>query len=210
MKVIYTAVTNNRDSPHAQTAVGWSKIAFTDGPCYPGWECRPVSSACADGYRNAKIHKILTHEYLPDANYSLWIDGNIDVSCDIDVLIDKYLQDCDVAFHQHPERTCIYDEAKEVIRLGKDIPSLVQPQMERYETHGYPAGHGLIAGGVILRRHTETVRRLNIDWWSEIQRGSCRDQLSFNYVAWALDVPYAIINSHYYNGPLFTYRWHGS
>ena len=44
---------------------------------------------------------------------------------------------------------------------------------------------------MILRRHTDAIRRLNEAWWNEIVRGSRRDQLSFNYVAWKLGLSYA-------------------
>jgi hypothetical protein len=44
---------------------------------------------------------------------------------------------------------------------------------------------------VILRRHTDAIRHLNEAWWNEIVRGSRRDQLSFNYVAWKLGLRYA-------------------
>ena len=39
----------------------------------------------------------------------------------------------------------------------------------------------LAACGIVVRKNTETVNRLNEKWWAEICRGSSRDQLSFPY-----------------------------
>ena len=50
---------------------------------------------------------------------------------------------------------------------------------------------GLVEAPVILRRHTAAIRALNEAWWAELVRGSRRDQLSFNYVAWKLGLSHA-------------------
>lgn len=62
--------------------------------------------------------------------------------------------------------------------------------MARYRAEGLPEDAGLIEAPVILRRHTDAIRRLNESWWGEIVRASRRDQLSFNYVAWKLGLRY--------------------
>jgi len=36
--------------------------------------------------------------------------------------------------------------------------------------------------GVLIRKHTDRVKRLNERWWAEICRGSLRDQISFPFV----------------------------
>jgi hypothetical protein len=41
-----------------------------------------------------------------------------------------------------------------------------------------------------LRRHTQAVRAFNEAWWTEIVRGSWRDQLSFDYISWKLGISY--------------------
>ena len=40
--------------------------------------------------------------------------------------------------------------------------------------------------GILLRMNTNRVHYFNDIWWSEIQNGSLRDQLSIPYVVWKL------------------------
>jgi hypothetical protein len=51
----------------------------------------------------------------------------------------------------------------------------------------------LVETSVLLRRNTAAVRRFNEAWWEEVEKGSCRDQISFNYVAWKLNQTYGHI-----------------
>ena len=123
----------------------------------------------------------------------------------VNELIDKYLKDCNVAFFSHNNnhldaRNCPYDEAQTIFELGeqnmkrtpdrgilnyKDNPFVIEKQMNRYASLGFPKGKGLITGMVILRRHNEKdcIETME-DWWTEIKYNSKRDQLSFNYCAW--------------------------
>lgn len=203
-KVIYTAVAAGKDRvllPHAPP--GWRKVCFTDGPTYDGWDTLPVFSIFSDPVRNAKIHKILSHRFFPLAEVSLWIDGNVEVECNLDELVQMYLDRYDIAVHEHRERRCIYEEALTCIQLAKDSPDIIRKQMSRYRAEGYPPQAGLAECPVILRRHTPTIRQFNELWWKEIIDGSRRDQLSFNYVANKLGVTYVTFDSHVFNGPLF-------
>ena len=182
---------------------GWRCICFTDGPTYEGWEHLPTCSDHDDPVRNAKIHKILAHKFFPNAEYSLWMDGNFEIACDVNRVIRRYLSGADIAVHAHRERTCIYEEARVCIEQEKDSPDTIRRQVNRYWHEGYPPNAGLAELGIILRRHTRTSGRLNECWWAEISRGSRRDQLSFNYVTHKLQVPYRPFRSHIVNGPLF-------
>jgi len=40
----------------------------------------------------------------------------------------------------------------------------------------------------ILRRHTGKVEEFNRLWWEEICKGSRRDQLSFDYALWKMEM----------------------
>ena len=47
----------------------------------------------SDNNRNAKRFKVLPHRYLQDYEYSIFIDGNMTVVGDVNVLVSKYLND---------------------------------------------------------------------------------------------------------------------
>ena len=54
--------------------------------------------------------------------------------------------------------------------------------IRKLKSKGYKKNQGLAMTGIIIRKHTERIKRLNEKWWAEVCRGSKRDQLSFNYI----------------------------
>jgi hypothetical protein len=194
--VVYTSITGNRDSLIEQPLFdGVGYVAFLDreDSSSAGWEVRRASDLFLDPCRNAKAPKVLAHQYLPEADISLWVDGNIRLKAPISALIDECLQTTDIAVFQHHERDCIYDEADYCISANLDASGVIRHQMSRYLAAGYPRHNGLVMAGVLLRRHTPQMEALENAWWAEICRGSRRDQLSFNYVAHRLSTKYGII-----------------
>tara|TARA_B100000424_G_scaffold251328_1_gene226720 strand:+ start:2030 stop:2719 length:690 start_codon:yes stop_codon:yes gene_type:complete len=195
--VVYTSIFGGYDDEVKQNLPnGWDWKCFSE---------KNSLSIYEDNNRNAKRFKVLPHRYLKDYEYSIFVDGNMQVKGNIDELIDKYLKDANVAFFSHNNnhldaRNSAYEEAQTIFDLGeknmkrtpergilnyKDNPFVIQKQIEKYRLLRYPADNGLITGMVILRRHNEKdcIQAME-DWWTEIKYGSKRDQLSFNYVAW--------------------------
>lgn len=209
-RVVYTAIFDDYevlDDP-GPIPEGWSRVCFTDTLDHPAWRIVRMEPPVADPWRSIKILKLLAHQVFPNAEYSLWIDGNFSVRCDLDALVSTYLHDADIAVHAHPDRDCVYDEALVCMSLQRDAAVTMYAQMLRYAFEGFPRHAGLVAGGVLLRRHTEAVRALNELWHREVEGGSRRDQLSFNYAAWRLGLRYSVFDSHLWNGPLFANRPH--
>jgi GT2 family glycosyltransferase len=187
--VVYTAITGGYDTlreqrPSARNSVKF--IAFTDEPHESKtWEVREAHKEFSDPNRNAKIHKVLPHLYFPDHAYSLWIDGSVGIQFPfgVDRLAEVYLADHDMAIFKHPDRNCLYQEANTCINRNLDDKDLIRQQIQRYTKEGYPPNAGLVEATIILRRHTPKIIEFNEAWWNEIQNGSKRDQISFNYVA---------------------------
>lgn len=193
--VVYTAITNDKnryDHLKEQKRIDSTEyVAFLNSPVKSDtWSFREIHGEFADPCRNAKIHKILSHVYFPDKEYSLWIDGSVKVLFPFPVsrLIQMYLSDCDMALFRHCGRKCVYEEATTCVKMRLDDPVVMKKQVERYKSEGYPPNAGLSECTVLLRRHTDQIKRLNEMWWSEICKGSRRDQLSFDYVARACGV----------------------
>jgi hypothetical protein len=188
--LVYTAITNGYDhlvDPPFDICEGSEFVAFVDSSKISmRWEAR-VLNGCdgSDPCRVAKIYKVLPHRFFPDAKTSLWVDGSIDFLMPFPVInLLDYLKDADLVIFEHPNRHCLYQEACECMIRGLDDPTVILNQVNRYTQEGYPANIGLVEASVILRRHTKRLEAFNEDWWSEIKRGSRRDQISFNYVAW--------------------------
>ncbi|NIS81932.1 MAG: DUF616 domain-containing protein [Anaerolineales bacterium] len=137
--------------------------------------------------RESRRFKILSDWYFPDAEYTLYHDGNIRLK---KLFPFDWLRDHDIAVCPHPDTDNAYEEAVRCLKWGKGNQELIKAQIMRYKAEGFPEHVGAVGCSVILRRHTEAVARFNQVWWEEILRGSARDQISFNYVSWKLDIGY--------------------
>jgi hypothetical protein len=160
--IVYTAIIGNHDYMRSDIL------------------CFHEDSMFIDSRRNARMYKVLSHLFV-EADYSIWIDGNIFLQVDPEEMIDN-LGSKDIAVVRHPNHKCIYTEAKTIINAGLDDADVVREQMVRYSLSGYKKNLGLAMTGILIRKHTHRIKRLNEQWWAEICRGSKRDQLSFNYV----------------------------
>jgi hypothetical protein len=124
------------------------------------------------GYVITQLHKLI------DFDIACLVGGQIQINTDLN----KYIQgDFDFISLDHPTRDCIYKEAQACILLDKDDPKVIARHMYRYLQEGYPVNMGMIQTGVTFRKDSDLIRSIMNNWWDEIQKGSHRDQLSFNY-----------------------------
>lgn len=133
--------------------------------------------------RTARHYKTLPHRYLPDADVWVWVDGNIRLRIQPHAVVEQHLDSDFVAF-KHPDRDCAYVEAAFCAKLGKEKRLTLEKQTARFNKAGFPRRWGLAETGIVIRRNTEAVRELNEAWWSEIERGSARDQVALPFVCW--------------------------
>jgi hypothetical protein len=142
----------------------------------------------AKSVMEAKVYKVLPHQFLPDKEETIWIDGNIFLNADENETIKEFLDGYDIAIFQHPFRDTVYEEFAELkkdprfsnLRLQKKL----KEQEERYLKEGLPKDQPLFECNMIIRRNNPKVNRLMDAWWAEICRHSWRDQVSFPYVIW--------------------------
>jgi hypothetical protein len=183
-------------------------LLFTDVPGLKSatWEVVHQGRLSADPARDARRLKILAHEYVADYDVSIYHDARICLKAPLAVLLAEFLpeQHCGFGCVKHPDRDCIYEEAEIIASTQMDAPEKVHRQMARYRDEGYPAHNGLIAGGFLVRRHNDPrVVTAMKAWWQEVEDGSYRDQLSFNYIAWKLNFVFNALNCDLRDNHLF-------
>jgi hypothetical protein len=133
--IIYTAITGHKTTlKENQNKENAKLVAFTKLKSHT-WEVREPLNIFIDPNRNAKIHKVLAHQFL-DCEYSLWIDGSITLLVPLQNLINEYLKDSDIALFKHYKRDCIYDEAEVCKKMKLDYPEIIDKQMEKYKKQG--------------------------------------------------------------------------
>ena len=58
----------------------------------------------------------------------------------------------------HPDRDCVYQEAEAVIELKKDIRKhCFNPDQQSILDENYPKNNGMIASGILYRKHNNPV-----------------------------------------------------
>lgn len=188
---VYTCISGKIDD--LQTQQNWGNadwFLFTDQDYKGGkWQVKPLEYTHVNSTRRtARWHKTNPQELFPDYQYTIWIDGTIELLVPPEELVKQYLKYADMAVLNHPDRNCIYDEA-EVCKIMKlDDPEIIDKQMARYKTEGYPKKNGLAETKIVLRRNIPETIAFSLAWSKEIKENSLRDQLSFDYCCWNVDV----------------------
>lgn len=210
--VVYSAIFGRKEFPWpAPNFQGVHFVLFTDDSRIrpPGWRVVVSPSEFVDPRKCAKVFKVLAHRYLRKYRFSLWVDGNLCPRVDPRTWMATVLKS-GIATYRHHERDCIYDEAETCIRHGFNR-EVIERQMARYVDAGYPAHRGLHTCTIIAREHNlPTVAAAMEEWWAEIEGGSIRDQLSFDYVLWRRGLRPDVIPGHVYKSPLFDFTPHGT
>lgn len=204
--VVYTSICGNRDVLREDQFIGEADyIAFIDKPIVSKvWNVKKVFNQFIDPSREAKIFKVLPYQYL-DYRYSIWIDGSIAIKVNPVELIDEFLAGYDIALFKHAARDDIYEEYIADFRHRTYEPKYLRElQQEKYLKEGFPKHSGLFECGVIIRRHSEAVKRCMETWWSEVTAFSVSDQCSFIYAVKKHDIkvntlPGSVWNNIYFN-----------
>lgn len=211
--VVYTVIFRGYDELRPPLVINEdvNYVCFTDislPKVYP-WQQSLITFGHDAPRRHSRTYKIQPHLFLPQANYTLYRDGNIRLRIDPLEAFDRWLINNDMAVVAHPHRNCIYEEARCCLEGGPDYePERIKAQMGKYRAEGYPQDNGLAACTIMLRRQTEEIRRFNEAWWKEVRDYSVRDQLSFNYVAWKLGTGYDVIPGNLFDHEDFDYLDH--
>lgn len=150
--------------------------------------------------------KMIPFEYLKSYDYSVYIDGNIQIVGGIRNLIEN-MGGASLGIFYHPTRDCIYDEAVAVLHHKKAAPELIDNQLEYYKQEGFPAHNGLTENSIIIRKHSDilTIKLMNM-WWNEYLKYPTRDQISLPFVMWKSQYPkecFFPLGSNLENSPCF-------
>nr|ACG45429.1 EMB2756 [Zea mays] len=145
---------------------------------------------------NGKIPKMLTHRLFTEARYSIWVDSKYQLRRDPIGMLEALLwrTNSTFAISEHGARSNIYDEGKAIVQKHKATPEEVEVQLTRYRQDGMPDTkrlHGLKAlaeASVIVRELTPATNHFMCAWFNEVVRFTSRDQLSFPYVLWRLNM----------------------
>ena len=196
--IVYSAVTSGYDRVFKPRLISENVqyILFSDQPGkIKGWDVLPITNAQNEGPAlTNRWYKIFPHEVFKDAEYSIYIDGNIRITGDLSQLIREFRESrAALGVFSHLERTNIFEEVDACLELGKfddQDKERVKDQLGMYSDSGAPQDLPLTDNGIIFRWHKHPkLSEAMSSWWEQLQSFSKRDQISLPYVIWKDDLP---------------------
>ncbi|WOH02982.1 hypothetical protein DCAR_0522372 [Daucus carota subsp. sativus] len=145
-----------------------------------------------DARRNGKVPKLLLHRLFPNVQYSLWIDGKLQLVADPYQILERFLwrQNASFAISRHYSRFDVFEEAEANKAAGKYDNASIDYQIDFYKQEGLtpysdaklPLTSDVPEGCVIIREHIPVTNLFSCLWFNEVDRFTSRDQLSFSTV----------------------------
>ena len=163
---------------------GVEYVLYTNKPeVVEGTNWRAVEMSTDNPRMTARDIKINIHKYHPDSSHWFWIDANMKIEVDPNLLINKYLGRHDVCLMPHPERHHWVEEAQFLLDRDPNLEEPIQELINQLYAEGF-ASTTLYETGVLLRLNTAKVIAMNKYWWEKVSEVCIRDQISFPYAAW--------------------------
>jgi glycosyltransferase involved in cell wall biosynthesis len=167
-------------------------VLFTDDPKITSdkWNVIMLKHDLDDPRRASRLAKLLPHKYLPAHDISVYIDSSMElIEADVLAMVRVCMEGGDIALYKHAKRSCIYDEIDFVQKTSRKVsPLKLASYLEKLRKDGYPTHNGLFENGIIFRRNTPAIRKLNEMWWHVYETGPERDQFSLCYCLWRLGI----------------------
>ncbi|BBN06518.1 hypothetical protein MPTK1_3g21840 [Marchantia polymorpha subsp. ruderalis] len=145
-----------------------------------------------DARRTGKIPKLLIHRLFPNARYSLWVDGKLQLVVDPYQILERFLWRTNdtIAISRHYKRFDVFVEAEANKAAGKYDNATIDAQVDFYRSEGMtpyseeklPITSDVPEGCVIIREHTPLSNLFGCLWFNEVDRFTSRDQISFGIV----------------------------
>ena len=208
--VVYTCLFGHYEGLKEQAVAQSSNVDFiclTDRSDLrsDSWQVRVVPVLGLGAARESRRPKLMPQLHLGDYDQSCYIDAHIALTVppeEIFAILEGH--SADFLCFKHPWRSCIFEEAEEVIRLGIDDETRVREQMRAYRNAGFKPRAGLMSSGFLLRRHSAEVATFGEAWFTHLLRYSYRDQLSFPFVASRSTLNYALMEFDITSNPWLT------
>ena len=170
--ICYTIISGPYDTLKTPKTIskGWRYICFTDQNIINNiWEIHPIPEELKDlsPVKRQRCLKTQPHRFLPDHEWSVYVDGNIHIKVGMWKLVNEICKNKDFSVPQHPQRNCIYDERVVCVRMKKDNGVESEAQIKRYKNEGFPVHFGLNETNLLVRHNVDWVCELDGKLWEE-------------------------------------------
>jgi len=198
--IVYTCVTGNYDTPKRPSTL----------PIWAEWR-----SFTERDFQDNRYPKLQPHKVFPEYEYSLWLDGNIDIVSpafwdSVEQLISDGVLYAGLA---HPSRDDVYEESLRILKNDREKARNLRRTVKFLCKENFPRHYGMNENAVILRKHNDP-QIISFDdlWWQLFNRYTRRDQMTWSYCMWKCGL--SSINlipkgSNVRTHPWFCYTPHG-
>ena len=151
---------------------------------YGVFDVRTIPYHNDDPRRVARFAKTNLLHLLPEYDYVVWIDANVQLRCSVHKFVDevKYSGKLVAGLH-HPVRENYLDEADVAIKQKLDDVHIIKSQLDKYALNPRLQDERLIETNFMVFAANPLTKRFTDQWWSEIENFSRRDQLSINFAS---------------------------
>lgn len=214
---VYTCITGDYDDlkeiEHKEKGIDY--YCFTNNKMIQSntWKVIYIEDNKLSNHILSRKIKILGHELINDYDIQVWMDASVVFKKNIIDFINKYYNEDIAPFSafKHEKRNCIYEEARECIKLGKDSLESVEKQIKFLEENKYPKNNGLCEMTVFIRNPKDKLVKETMKlWFNIVSNYSKRDQLSFNYCVYKTGMKINIINEKVFSNDWFIWKKHNS
>jgi hypothetical protein len=179
-KCCYTALFSDYEDLKTPAVVpeDWDFICFTDQPLKSDvWKIIQIKPDLPS-QRMARMVKLLPHVFLPEYEYTFWLDASFQINVNLNDLWNRWFKPpfCCPA---HPIRNCVYREIQSCIVNKRGDEAQLEHQRNEYKKLKVPEFGGIITSGVLMRQKTVGCMKMCDEWWEELSKYSARDQVAF-------------------------------
>jgi hypothetical protein len=227
MKIcLYTAIFGDYETLKPPEKIdGLDYICFTDNPDLKSDDWKIIYIEKDNNVPPAvsyKKIKCLSHNYLPDYDYTIWLDANFVIKDKdyVNFLFKNFKSD-KILLYKHFclagfPRNCIYQEGIYSLTIPKYSKEKILPQLNEYKNlHNYPENNGLYQSGFLLRnnRYLDVIE-FNKLWFKEIMKFGMiypQCQVSLPFTLWKLNISFNIIpDENIWNTQRYEITVHGN
>lgn len=187
--VVYTAIFGNLnkliDPLFRNDNVDY--IVFTDNKKFKSniWTTKIIKPKFKNPRIMSRLPKILSHKYLPKHDISIYLDSDMTlITKNVYKMVEECLEGHEMALYRHYDTSCLYEHLDVCLKLKLVGPEIAHRIRNKYMADGFPHKYGLFENGLIIRKNSEKMNKLNELWWDLYSSGSERDQLSLMYSLW--------------------------
>jgi len=188
-----------------------SFVLFSDNQdlAVEGWKVIYVQEATFSPKDLNRIYKLKPHIYIPNASYTIYIDGNIGFEGNAFKPLISYFKKntIDIMTMTHFVRHNIYDEAEVLLRSSRIKPLALINEIRSYYLAGFRSQCSMGENTLIIRTNYGSQKTGEV-WWKKYTNGCGRDQLSLPVVIWETKVSHGLYPFNVRELKSFKYQSH--